>query len=163
MAPRKVHHMDLQVVVSINKEVVSITNEPHEISQPDSDALATLLGDVESRATNQDFEEAVPEKASLLVFRIASGQHFKAGNKRTALVAGLTFLRKNGYAFDMRRPEWVNVVDKAGVAAADLDDLANVLKYIVKKTPTERKGWDNALKQVVETNRRFLRDVGLQR
>ena len=159
VAPRKVHHMDLPVLVEINKEVVTLTNEPHELSPPDSQKVEELLEEVSLRAGHQDFEEAVPEKASLLIFRIASGQHFKTGNKRTALVAGLTFLKKNGYTLDFRRPSFVSVVDKAGVAAADLEDLRNVIRNLTSKSPTERLGWDKAVKKVVEANRRFLRDV----
>ena len=113
-----------------------------------------------SRAENQDFEEAVPEKASLLVFKVASGQYFRAGNQRTALVAGAAFLRKNGFAVDMRDRVLVSFVDKVGIAAASLDDLHEAMKRVLKKSPTERKGWDNAVKSLVKSNRKFLTDLG---
>ena len=160
VAKRTVHHMDFPALVGINKEVVSLTGEPHEYSSPDGQKLEALLAEVESRASNQDFEEAVPEKASLLVFKIASGQYFRAGNKRTALVAGLTFLRKNGYKLDPRSSDFVSAVDKVGIAAATLDDLFNVMSGLVSKGPAERKGWDKAAKEVVDSNRKFLTNLG---
>jgi len=156
VAKKTIHHMDLATLVQVNKDVVALTGEPHEYSAADGEKLAALISEVEARANNQDFEEAVPEKAALLVFKIASGQYFRAGNKRTALVAGVTFLVKNGYSMDIRNSDFVSTVDRAGVAAASLDDLFEVLSGLVRKTPTERKGWENAIRQVIDSNRAFL-------
>ena len=160
MAKRIVHHMDLPTLVQVNKDVVALTGEPHEYSPADGEKLAALVSEVEARANNQDYEEAVPEKAALLVFKIASGQYFRAGNKRTALVAGVTFLLKNGYSMDIRNSTFVSTVDRVGVAAASLDDLFEVVAGLVKKSATERKGWENAIKQVVDSNRSFLVRLG---
>jgi prophage maintenance system killer protein len=160
VAKRSVHHMDFATLVAINADVVSLTGEPHQYSPADGKKVEELLAEVEARADNQDFEEAVPEKASLLVFKVASGQYFHAGNKRTALVAGLTFLRKNGYKIDIWNPEFVSTVDKVGMAASTLDDLYSVMSGLVVKSATERKGWDKAVKEVVESNRKFLTDLG---
>ncbi len=160
VAKKPVHHMDLPTLVEVNNEVVLLTREPHEYTPADGEKLDELLQEVASRADNQDFEEAVPEKASLLVFKIASGQHFHAGNKRTALVAGLVFLNKNGYKIRIDDPDFVSVVDKAGMAAATLDDLYGVMRRLIAKSPVERKGWDNAIKQTVESNRKFLTEMG---
>jgi prophage maintenance system killer protein len=160
VAKKTIHHMDFPTLVAVNKEVVLLTREPHEYTPADGEKLEELIGEVASRADNQDFEEAVPEKASLLVFKIASGQHFHAGNKRTALVAGLIFLNKNGFKLKINDPEFVSVVDKVGMAAASLDDLNAVMRRLLTKSPVERKGWDNAVKQAVESNRKFLTDLG---
>ncbi|MDA4125052.1 MAG: Fic family protein [Thaumarchaeota archaeon] len=160
MAKKPIHHMDFPTLVEANKEVVLLTREPHEYTQADGEKLEELLQEVASRADNQDFEEAVPEKASLLVFKIASGQHFHAGNKRTALVAGLVFLNKNGFKIKINDPDFVSTVDKVGMAAASLDDLNAAMRRLMTKSAVERKGWDNALKQTVEANKKFLTDLG---
>src|SRR5579863_10159113 len=115
MPKKAVHHMDFETLVEVNREVVSLTNEPCEFSPADRRKLTEALAEVESRANNVSFEEAVPEKASLFVFKLASGQYFKAGNKRTALVAGLAFLKKNGYKLDMENQDLVSTVDRVGV------------------------------------------------
>ena len=160
VAKRTIHHMDLPTLVQVNKEVVALTGEPHEYSPADGEKLAALISEVEARANNQDFQEAVPEKAALLVFKIASGQYFRAGNKRTALVAGVTFLVKNGLSMDIRNSTFVSAVDRVGVAAASLDDLFEVMTGLVRKSPTERKGWENAIRQVIDTNHTFLVRLG---
>lgn len=160
VAKRLVHHMDFPTLVEVNREIVTLTREPHEYSKADGEQLESLLKEVASRADNQDFEQAIPEKASLLVFKLASGQHFKAGNKRTALVAGLVFLRKNGYKVKIDDPELISIVDKAGMAGASLDDVYDVIGRLTVKSAAERKAWDGAVKQVIESNSKFLTDIG---
>jgi len=160
VAKRTVHYMDMSALVGINREVALLTREPSEYSEPDGRQLESLLKDVTSRADNQDFEEAVAEKASLLIFKIASGQHFKAANKRTALVAGIVFLRKNGYTMKINDPDFVSIIDKAGMAEATLDDVFDAVKRLYVKSTVDRKAWDASIKQTVEENRKFLTDIG---
>ena len=156
---KTVHHMDFESLLNVNREVVALTREKHEYSDADGLKMRDLLREVDLRADNQDFEEAVPEKASLLVFKIASGQYFRAGNKRTALVAGQIFLLKNGYSIDITNAELVSMVDRAGVAAATLDDLYAVLADLKSESKASRKGWDNTAREVVESNRAFLTEL----
>lgn len=156
MAKKAVHHPGFETLVDVNRQVVSLTGEPHAYSKPDGEKLASLAKEVESRADNQDIEEAIAEKAALLVYKVASGQYFRAGNKRTALVAGLAFLMKNGYTLDLENEGLVSAVDRAGIAAADLDDLYAQIKGLIAKAKSERRGWDAVVKGVVEGNRDFL-------
>lgn len=121
----------------INKEVVSLTGELHEHTEYDDERLRDLVREVASVANDVDFEEAVIQEASLLVYRIASGQHFHEGNKRTALVAGAAFLKMNGYTIALTDEELVRVADKAGVAGATLNEVHDVMKRLVKNV-TER-------------------------
>ena len=156
MARKTVHHMDYETLVDVNKGVVTLTREPHGFSQADRRKLSELIKQVEQRADNQDFEAAVAEKASLLVYEIARGQFFRAGNKRTALVACLVFLVRNGYTLDIKNPGFVGVVDRAGIAAAGLDDLYAEVTRLMSKTKTERRSWGKAVANVIEGNRDFL-------
>jgi prophage maintenance system killer protein len=157
---KTIHHMDFDTLVDVNRQVVLLTGEPHAYSEADREKLASLATDVVSRADNQDFEEAVADKAALLIYKLASGQYFRAGNKRTALVAGLSFLLKNSYTLDIENAGLVETVDKAGIAAADLDDLYGVMKRLVTKGKTERRSWDHVVNGVVQDNREFLTKLG---
>jgi prophage maintenance system killer protein len=154
--------MDFDALVSINRAVVGLTGEPHEYAEADRRKLASLIHEVEERGDNLDFDEAVREKASLLVFKIASGQYFRAGNKRTALVAGLAFLVKNGRTIDIRNTEFVSTVDRAGIAAASLDDVYGVIERLQTKSKTERRGWDGVVRTLVEANGEFLARLSAQ-
>ena len=160
VARKTIHHMDFETLVGVNKGVVALTGEPHGYSPADERKLSELVEQVEQRADNQEFDEAVAEKASLLVYEVARGQFFRAGTKRTALVAGLAFLSKNGFTLDIENAELVGAVDKAGIAAADLDDLFEVIQSLAKKRPAERKGWSKAVDTIVSSNRDALAKMG---
>lgn len=156
MARKTVHHMDFETLVDVNKGVVALTREPHGFSPADRRKLSELVVQVEQRADNQDFEAAVAEKASLLVYEVARGQFFRAGNKRTALVACLAFLAKNGYSLDVRDPGFVGVVDRAGIAAAGFDDLHAEVTRLMSKAKVERRSWERAVAGAIEENSDFL-------
>ncbi len=159
MARKSVHHPDLESLLAVNREVVLLTNEPHEFTDADGEKLKELVQEVRQRANNDHFKEAVTEKTALLVFKLASGQHFRGGNKRTALVAGLVFLRKNGYTINISDQEFVSTVDKAGIAAASLDDLYEVMNGLISKSTVERKSWEKAVKKAVEENSASLTEA----
>lgn len=156
MARKTIRHMDSETLVGINRGVVALTGEPHGYTEADREKISELLGEVEKRADNQALEEAIPYKAALLVFKVASGQHFHAGNKRTALVAGGVFLAKNGWAMDITDPELASTVDRAGMAAASLDDLYGVVRRLAAESKTERRSWEKVAEDTVESNRDFL-------
>jgi death-on-curing protein len=160
VAKKTIHHMDFDSLLAVNREVVLLTSEPHEFSAADGKKLKELLAEAEERANNERPEEAISDKAAFLIFKLASGQHFKGGNKRTALVAGLVFLRKNGYGIDISHPDLVSAVDRVGIAASDLDDLYGVIERLATKSTPERRSWEGAIKQTVEANRKFLIDAG---
>ena len=156
MAKKTIRHMDFDALTGVNEGVVSLTREEHGYSPADGRKLKGLLKEVEQRAENEEFEAALAEKAALLVYDIARGQYFRAGNKRTALVAGLAFLVKNGRTVDIEDPALVETVDKAGIAAADLDDVHTVISRLMKKTRADRKGWGTLVKGLVDDDRDFL-------
>jgi len=159
VAKKTIHHLDFDALVEVNMAVVALTKEKHEYSAADGRKLKGLVKEVEQRADNQDFEEAVADKAALLVCDIARGQYFHAGNKRTALVAGLAFLTKNGHSVDIENDEFVATVDKVGIAAADLDGVYAEIKRLITKEKAERRGWPAVVKSAVEKHREFLTEL----
>ncbi|MDG7011081.1 MAG: Fic family protein [Nitrososphaerota archaeon] len=156
MGRKSVHHMAFEDLAAVNRAVVALTGEGHAYSEADGRKLAALAKEVEARADNMSLEESIPEKASFLMFKTASGQYFHAGNKRTALVAGAVFLLKNGYALNLRDPGLVDTVDRAGMGAATLDDVFAVVGTLLARTRSDRKRWDGVIASVVEANKDFL-------
>jgi len=126
------HDIDFETLVAINKEVVELTGDRHEYTEEDERRIRSMLKEVEEVGTTDDPKTAILEKAALLTFKVASGQNFHEGNKRTALVAGLAFLEMNGYTLDFRNPILVEVVDRAGVADATLNEVEDVLKKLIR-------------------------------
>jgi len=127
-----IRYLDFDTLVLINKQVVSLTEERHEYEEEDERRMKTLLRSVKELDAGKGGNQVVISKAAYLIFRIASGQNFHEGNKRTALVAGLAFLKMNGYTLDIKDAGLVSVVDKAGVASATLKEVKAVLLKLVK-------------------------------
>lgn len=156
MRSRTVRHPTFEALVGVNRAVVALSHEEHGYSEADKKKLKALVDEVERRAENKAFDEAVLDKCSFLVFKLASGQYFRGGNKRTALVAGSAFLRKNGYRMDISDPVLVSAVDQAGVAGATLERLHSSLETATRETGVDRKGWPKVTDEVVAIHRDFL-------
>ena len=131
MANRAIRHIGVAQLVSINKQVVSLTGEKHEYDEEDERRLKDLVDDVAKNFNDEALDEAILLKASLIAFRVAAGQHFREGNKRTALVAMSAFLRMNGQVIDVQDPGLVTSIDKAGIGNARLVDVENVLRRLI--------------------------------
>ncbi len=47
----------------------------------------------------------------------------------------MAFLKMNGRSIDIRRQELVSVVDRAGIAAASLNDVEEVIRKLIRNEP----------------------------
>jgi prophage maintenance system killer protein len=121
-----------------------------EFDESDESRLKALIKEVRRRAGKEPFEAAVVEEASIVMFRIATGQHFHEGNKRTSLVAGSAFLNMNGYTLDIRDKGLVTVVDRAGIGAASFNDVHDVAKRLIRNV----KKWEGRLGKDGQANNR---------
>ena len=64
--------------------------------------------------------------------------------------------QKNGYHINLRDQALIDTVDRAGVAAATLDDLFAVTEGLLTKARSDRKGWAGVVDSVVASNREYL-------
>ncbi len=128
----EIRYFDVKTLVQINAEVVSLTGDKHEHTKGDERKLRQLLTEVEKTANDQERNESIIQKVSLLIFRVANGQHFHEGNKRTALVAAESFLKANGYTIDMKDKDLVQLVDKAGIGQASLSEVSKIIRGLIR-------------------------------
>lgn len=157
----RLQSLEFDTLVGINKQVVSLTGDPHGYTPEDDSSMRSLLKRVEELDDIDDRKALILNKAALLILGIASGQHFHEGNKRTALVAGLAFLEMNGYKLDIKDPRLVSVVDKAGIAAAVISDVRRVVEHLTSESPKKvRVDWENTIKGIVDANKDFLVYIG---
>ncbi|MDG6985399.1 MAG: hypothetical protein JRM73_01455 [Nitrososphaerota archaeon] len=156
MAKKTVHHLDFDALVHVNEAVVALSSEAHSYSESDGKKMSALVKEVEGRADNAAPDEAIPDKAALLMFKVASGQYFHAGNKRTSLVSGAAFLAKNGYSLKLNDLALVDVVDRAGMGAATLDDVYAAVRGLLTKGKADRKGWEGVVDSLISQNQDFL-------
>jgi len=130
---RVIRYLDFDNLVLTNREVVSLTGEKHEYDEEDEKRMKILLRSVKDLDAGETGKKVIIGKAALLIFKVASGQNFHEGNKRTALVAGLAFLKMNGYTLDIKDARLVSVVDKASMATVTLKEVEAVIQKLVKR------------------------------
>ena len=101
----------------------------------DADALKALLARVDNGFFGIEPYPTTISKAKVFWYTIATKQMFNNGNKRTALLTALTFLRLNGYNLDFKdSSELYNIsMDLANKIMSE-DDLE---QYLRQKTQVD--------------------------
>ena len=66
----------------------------------------------------------------------------------------------NGYSVDIKDEELVRVVDKSGIAAANLNEVYELIIRLISLSKNERKMWEATIKEVVDSNKDFLIYIG---
>ena len=66
----------------------------------------------------------------------------------------------NGYSIDIRDKELVAVIDRAGIAAANFNEVRGVIKRLAGMSKSERAAWEKKIKRIIESNREFLIYIG---
>ena len=79
-------------------------------------------------AFGEELYATVFAKAAALIRGIIGDHPFTDGNKRTAMLAGLTLLEVNGYNFTAQRGELENFAVRVATDHLDIDAIADWLK-----------------------------------
>ena len=132
MTEEKIRYLPFEILVRINREVVSLTKERHHSSEDDERSIRQLLVEVEETANDVGRSESIIQKASLLIFRIARGQYFYEGNKRTALVALQSFLAGNGFTMEIRDKDLTKIIDEVGIGHGSLSKVSQVVRRLIR-------------------------------
>lgn len=124
--------MDLELLKNLNEKAEKIFREEWFYGIKDVDALKALLARVDNGFFGFEPYPTTISKAKVFWYTIATKQMFNNGNKRTALLTALTFLRLNGYNLDFKdSSELYNIsMDLANKIMSE-DDLK---QYLLQKT-----------------------------
>ena len=124
--------MDLELLKNLNEKAEKIFREEWFYGIKDADALKALLARVDNGFFGFEPYPTTISKALVFWYTIATKQMFNNGNKRTALLTALTFLRLNGYNLDFKdSSELYNIsMDLANKIMSE-DDLE---QYLLQKT-----------------------------
>jgi death-on-curing family protein len=89
-------------VIGLNKKSIQDAHrkdphsaQKHQLIRPSD--LQSCLGAIFHQSSRRYVHLPIEKIAGLLLYRIAEGQFFMDGNKRTALLSAVFFLRNNGY------------------------------------------------------------------
>jgi len=126
------NYPEFNEIVEINRRVVNLTGDAHFYDADDAMKIRGILEDLEAIYNDLEPEEQITRKAALLIHRMASGQCFHEGNKRTALIAAQFFLRQNGYDIDIKDKELLTVLDRSAILTATLKDVYPEIRRLIK-------------------------------
>jgi death on curing protein len=90
--------------------------------------LDSAVARARSSAFGQDAYPTIELKAAALIHSICSNHALVDGNKRLALVAGVSFLRLNGRRFTLSQEEAFDLIMGVAEGAADVVDIAASLE-----------------------------------
>ncbi|HLD58899.1 MAG TPA: type II toxin-antitoxin system death-on-curing family toxin [archaeon] len=94
-------YLSANQIIFINQAIVSVFNEPFAIR--DSSTLFLITETVRKRFNFENKKDSLAHKAAFLIWEITDRHIFAEGNKRTGLIAGLTFLKINGFALSPKK------------------------------------------------------------
>lgn len=95
---KRVVYPSLEFIILTNKRALEFTGEEHGYKENDMESLKIMLANLRKVGRRESsFKQRMLKKSSFLMYRLARGQRFYEGNKRTAFMVTREFLLENGY------------------------------------------------------------------
>jgi len=100
----RIRYLDYEILININREIISTYGLTHGILN--EKALESILETMKYKGSLlKSKKENLAEKAAYLLYELIAQHPFVDGNKRTALIATITFLELNGYQLEFGEKE----------------------------------------------------------
>lgn len=101
IVPKEHPKLNIDILSYINEESEKLLKEEWFYGVKDKDGLSSLLGQVDNSFFGVTPYPTILYKAAYFWYTISTKQMFNNGNKRTALLTALLYLKLNGYSFDI--------------------------------------------------------------
>lgn len=106
----------------------------------DNNALLSIVANPRREFAGRELYPDIQTKVSILVFSIVKNHPFVDGNKRTAYVCGVLFLRLNNYDLICEHERFKDLVLNIAANKATLDDVKDWFAiHITKKDKNKSK------------------------
>jgi|SRR5690625_1458355 len=102
-------YLTIQEITAINKFVIQQYSPSEQIGLKDSTLLESATFRPQTILFEEDAYPTLYEKAAALFQSLAQNHAFFNGNKRTAFISLIFFLRYNGYHFEMSTEEEIEL------------------------------------------------------
>ncbi|MBV7390420.1 type II toxin-antitoxin system death-on-curing family toxin [Enterococcus alishanensis] len=116
-------YLSSEAIVRINARVITNYSPGEMIGLKDAKALAMIVNLPQQVVFGQELYQTIFDKAAILVINLIKRHPFHNGNKRTALVAMVTFLKINDYRVDLDQAEAVAFILKITTSQLAFDEL----------------------------------------
>lgn len=122
-------YLVLEDILALYGQIIGATDVEAADHLRNRDGVESALARPETYALYEDADVAL--QAAVLAHAFAEGQQFIDGNKRTALVAMLTFLEINGFRVEAADPELADWILSFSAGAAP-EDVAKLLRTALR-------------------------------
>ena len=122
-------YLDEDDIKDIHNEQLALFGGASGIRNPSG--LASAVGQPQATYGAEDLYPDVFIKAAVLAYFIAESQAFVDGNKRTALVAALTFLKVNGQQVPPAEERLYDAMIAIANKTMSKEELADLLRELV--------------------------------
>ena len=130
--PEECFHLSIETVVKIHAETISKFGGLGGVR--DENLLASAVLAPQSTFGGKSPYHDLVEIAAAYLFYICKNQPFIDGNKRTALIAAVVFLRINGIEPLPDSAEWEKLMLDVAASKINRDETTRRLRKLLKKT-----------------------------
>lgn len=103
-------YLTVKDIIKINAKLITTVSSGELIGLKDAAALDMAVNQPQQEVFGEELYPTIYDKASILAINLAKRHPFQNGNKRTALVAMITFLMMNGYTTSFTQEEAVRFI-----------------------------------------------------
>lgn len=125
-------YLTVKDIVKINTKLITTVSSGELIGIKDAAALDMAVNQPQQEVFGEALYPTIHDKAAILAINLAKRHPFQNGNKRTALMAMLTFFMMNGYTTKFTQEEAVqfilNITTSQQAFAEMKEAVANDLK-----------------------------------
>ncbi|MGL9750040.1 type II toxin-antitoxin system death-on-curing family toxin [Enterococcus sp. DIV0170] len=125
------NYLTVRDIVKINAKLITKTSKGEMIGVGDAPALDRTVEQPKQIVFGEELYPSIYDKAAILSINLAKRHPFQNANKRTALVAMMTFFMMNGYKTTFSREEAVSLLLTITTSSVEFDQLkANVAGHL---------------------------------
>ncbi|WP_270790017.1 type II toxin-antitoxin system death-on-curing family toxin [Enterococcus diestrammenae] len=125
-------YLTVKDIVKINTKLITTVSSGELIGIKDAAALDMAVNQPQQEVFGEALYPTIHDKAAILAINLAKRHPFQNGNKRTALVAMLTFFMMNGYTTKFTQEEAVQFILNITTSQQAFDEMKEAVANDLK-------------------------------
>lgn len=125
-------YLTVKDIVKINTKLITTVSSGELIGIKDAAALDMAVNQPQQEVFGEALYPTIHDKAAILAINLAKKHPFQNGNKRTALVAMLTFFMMNGYTTKFTQEEAVQFILNITTSQQAFDEMKEAVANDLK-------------------------------
>lgn len=125
-------YLTVKDIVKINTKLITTVSSGELVGIKDAAALDMAVNQPQQEVFDEALYPTIHDKAAILAINLAKRHPFQNGNKRTALVAMLTFFMMNGYTTKFTQEEAVQFILNITTSQQAFDEMKEAVANDLK-------------------------------